>query len=118
MAAIFYHTDRQRESALATRDRVAAKRGSRVHTEILPAATFTPAEDYHQKYYLRGHKGILREFKAMYPRDSDFTASTAAARVNGYVGGYGSRRQLETEIEDLGVSADARLALLKSVGRR
>jgi methionine-S-sulfoxide reductase len=117
MAAIFYHDDRQRDAAVASRERVAARRGIKVVTEVLPVAAFTLAEDYHQKYYLRGHRGILREFKAMYPRESDFVASTAAARANGYLSGYGNGRQLDSEIDALGLSAQAQTTLRKKVGR-
>jgi methionine-S-sulfoxide reductase len=117
MAAIFYHTDQQRQLALTTRDREAAKLGSKVYTEVLPASTFTQAEEYHQKYSLRGHRGILREFKAMYPQERDLIASTAVARANGYLAGHGTRQQLESEIDGLGLSPEARLALRKAVGR-
>ena len=116
-AAVFYHSDEQERLALSTRDRKAVELGSKVHTEILPATTFTPAEDYHQKYYLRRHRGILREFKAMYPREGDVIASTAAARVNGYLAGHGSRHQFESEIDSLGVSPEARLVLRKAAGK-
>jgi len=42
-------------------------------------------------------------------------ASTAAARVNGYLAGSGSRQRLESEIEHLGLSQAGRLALLNAV---
>jgi len=59
-----------------------------VYVEIRPV-TFWPAEDYHQKYYLRQTPALLREFARMYPDDADLRDSTAAARVNGYLGGAG-----------------------------
>ena len=43
--------------------------------------------------------------------------STAAARLNGYVGGYATMAQLEEEIDSLGLSSPAREELLKVVGR-
>lgn len=53
--AIFYHDDRQREIAEASRDRLAA--GDRfeqeIVTPILPAEIFYSAEDYHQDYAAR-----------------------------------------------------------------
>lgn len=117
MAAVFYHNDEQKRLALATRDRMASDLGSKVHTAVLPATTFTRAEDYHQKYSLQGHRGILREFQAMYPQAADLIESTAAARVNGYLAGYGNRQQLEHEVDRLGVSREARLTLLNVGGR-
>ena len=49
--AIFFHDDEQRREAEASRDAVAKRLGQPVVTEIVPAGTFYPAEDYHQEYY-------------------------------------------------------------------
>ena len=81
----FYRNEEQRTAALASRERVAARIGGPVYTEIVPASTFYPAEAYHQKYGLRSEKEIMREFKSFYPGDDQFAASTAAARINGYL---------------------------------
>ena len=50
-SAIFYETSEQREAAEATKQSVAEQLNSSVATDILPATTFYPAEDYHQNYY-------------------------------------------------------------------
>lgn len=51
--AVFYHDEAQRR--LAVRSKEALARSGRfaepIVTEITPAFTFYPAEDYHQKYY-------------------------------------------------------------------
>ena len=75
------------------------------------------AEDYHQKFTLKGHKGLKKEMMRIYPRPQDLVDSTAAARLNGYVGGYGSREQLAKEIESLGLSAEAEKVLAEMVRR-
>ncbi len=51
-SAIFYHDDAQRTAAEASRDRLAAsgKYSGSIVTEIVPAARFWRAEDYHQQY--------------------------------------------------------------------
>ncbi len=52
--AIFYHSDEQRRLAEASKQRWAASEqfvGKPLVTEIVPASTFYPAEDYHQGYY-------------------------------------------------------------------
>ena len=53
----------------------------------------------------------------IYPRHQDLVDSTAAARLNGYLGGYGSKEQLAREIESLGLSAEAEKALAEMVRR-
>ena len=84
----------------------------KIHTEIQPFGKFYLAEDYHQKYELRRNSELMREFKAMYPRDIDFINSTAAARVNGYIGGHGSSETVKAAIENLGLSAAGQERLL------
>lgn len=63
-SAIFYTSDRQREVALAVRQRVDASGKWRkpVVTEILPARPFTPAETYHQDYLVKNPGGYTCHF--------------------------------------------------------
>ncbi len=50
--AIFYHNEEQRRSAESSKEALdlSGKFSSPIVTEILPAATFYPAEEYHQNY--------------------------------------------------------------------
>jgi peptide-methionine (S)-S-oxide reductase len=102
-AVVFYHDEEQKRLALATRDRLAAKLGKTIHTEVLAYSRFYTAEDYHQKYYLRGRREIMRQFLQHYPQPADFMNSTAAARVNGYLGGNGTSASLKADLERLGL---------------
>jgi peptide-methionine (S)-S-oxide reductase len=51
-SAIFYHTPEQKAAAEASKSRLSASGKLRkpIVTEITPASTFYPAEDYHQRY--------------------------------------------------------------------
>jgi methionine-S-sulfoxide reductase len=53
--AIFYHNDEQKKLAEASKKKYQAsgKYDKPIVTEIVPATTFWPAEEYHQKYYLK-----------------------------------------------------------------
>ena len=115
MSAVFYQNDEQQRLALETRDRAVSRTGRPVATAILPLGQFYLAEDYHQKYRLRARKELLREFKAMYPDDADLVNSTAAARVNGYLGGHGSADTLEKEIDGFGLSPEGATRLRQLV---
>jgi len=117
-AVVFYHNDEQRNLAVATRDRLGERLGARIHTEILPYEGFYLAEAYHQKHRLRSVRDIMDEFSAIFTLEDDFVNSTAAARVNGYIGGYGSPQELKSEMGELGLSPDASRKLLEIVAAR
>lgn len=103
-AAVFFHGEEQRREAVRTRDREALKIRGKVHTAIAPAGPFYVAEGVHQKYALRGDEELAMEVGVIYPKEEDFVRSTAAARINGYVAGYGDLRQLKEELTSLGLS--------------
>ncbi|MFN3910582.1 peptide-methionine (S)-S-oxide reductase MsrA [Hyphomonas sp.] len=52
-SAIFVSGQGERQSAETTLTDAGQQLGKKVATQILPAATFWPAEDYHQDYYIR-----------------------------------------------------------------
>jgi len=56
--AIFYHNDEQKEIAEKTKKQLEAngKFSKPIVTEIRPAETFYPAEDYHQNFYKKDPK--------------------------------------------------------------
>ena len=49
--AIFYHDEKQRAAAEASKAAVQARLEAQVQTEITPAGPFYKAEDYHQDYH-------------------------------------------------------------------
>jgi peptide-methionine (S)-S-oxide reductase len=117
-AAIFYHNDEQKRLAEKTRDKIEATKKMKVRTEILPDSAFNMAEAYHQKYSLRGNGEIMKEFRAIYPSDEAFVNSTAAARVNGYLGGFGSFEDIQEAVNNLGLSAQGRERLLAAIRKQ
>jgi hypothetical protein len=54
----------------------------------------------------------------IYPSFADYFASTAVARVNGYLGGEGSYDALKKEADSLGLSQARKEELLRIVQRR
>jgi len=116
-SAIFYHIEKQRKLALETQAFEEQQRNQKIQTEIVPFTQFYLAEDYHQKYGLRGHSDLMGEFKTMYPGNLDFVNSTAAARVNGYISGHGTPEEIRATIENLGLSTAGPARLLATSSR-
>ena len=110
MNAVFYHTREQKEVL----EKSLKKLPGRVETEVLLFSAFYPAEDYHQKFYLQRHLEIKKELRSFYQDFESFVRSTSAARVNGFLGGYGSRDDFERIFPEIGLSPEA----LKIIGRR
>jgi peptide-methionine (S)-S-oxide reductase len=50
-SVIFTHSDEQRAEAETSKERAQSRFDRPIATQILPAAAFYPAEDYHQAYY-------------------------------------------------------------------
>lgn len=117
-SAIFYHDEEQRKLALQSKELQEERYGSKLYTSVEAATTFYLAEDYHQKYRVRREALLLRDLEARYPTASEFVNSTAAARINGYLAGYGTTAQLVSEIEEFGLSPRGRDWLLQFVSRR
>jgi peptide-methionine (S)-S-oxide reductase len=117
MSAVFYSDDEQKKAALESRDKLEKTKGKAL-TVITDLKEFTLAEDYHQKYMLRNNAKLMAEFKKLYPENKDFVNSTAAARVNAYLGGNGTARQLEEELPSYGLSDTAAAELKRHSGAK
>jgi len=116
-SVIFYHNEEQRKAAQESKEQQEAQCDCQLYTEIVPLSDFFLAEDYHQKYRLRQTPFFANAFKDIYPDEHDWIDSTAAARLNGYLGGYGTLANLQEEINALGLSPQAEDKLVNIVQR-
>lgn len=112
---LFYHNQRQKEIAHATKRELDAGGEGEIYTGIQKLNNFYPAEDYHQKYRLRRSGRFIKEIKSIYADPDDLRDSTAAARLNGYLAGNGSTEQVKANIGKLGLSPEAQDKLLNRV---
>jgi peptide-methionine (S)-S-oxide reductase len=113
--AVLFTGDDQRRQAQESARRLAEATGRPVRTAIEAAGTFYPAEPYHQKYLLRGDEDLLAEYRAVYPDDARLVASTAVARVNGYLGCNGSPAEVERNLPRLGLSRPLQEHLVRHI---
>ncbi len=115
--AIFYLNESQQQQAEQSYALQTQSSSADIKTALEPARAFYPAEDYHQKYLLRQSSRLFSEFRAIYPEAADFVASTAAARVNGYLGCNGDPLMLQHQLEDFGLSRAVQEEFIKEVSR-
>ncbi|XP_076449212.1 peptide methionine sulfoxide reductase-like [Babylonia areolata] len=111
MSAIFYHDEEQRHLAEKTRDELQKSIARPVVTVISQASTFYDAEDYHQKYMLRQDRQLLAALKLT---DAELIRSTTAAKLNGYVRGFGTLESFENDQKDFALPA----SMLNQVKRK
>ncbi|XP_064640450.1 peptide methionine sulfoxide reductase-like [Lineus longissimus] len=103
MSAIFFHDDEQKDLAEQSMVDQQRSKSKTIQTKILPAETFYDAENYHQKYLLRQHPSL---FNSLRLGDEDLIKSHIAARLNGYIGGYGQMHQFARESKKMGLSEE------------
>ena len=105
-------TDRQRAAAERSRTAVSERLGQSAATDIESLDQFYLAEAYHQKYELRSTPVLGDELVDIY--GSALVDSTVAARLNGFVAGYGDDDQRQALLASL----DLPPAVLSEVHRR
>lgn len=116
-SALFFHNEYQESVAREGRAMLTSQLGEEVGTELIPFTKFYMAEMYHQKYHLQGYEELMREYRSFYPSLGDIVNSTSAARVNGFIGGYGEVSQFEEVFPLLGLSGD-KAGFLKDIIKR
>lgn len=115
-ALVLYQNDMQRDAARHSKEALISA-GQAVATEIAPLNAFYLAETYHQKHFLQSTP-LMEDLKAIYPDEQDWLHSTAAARLNGYLGGYGRAEMFDSDIKQLGLNADSERYLRRRVTGR
>ncbi|CAH2214299.1 peptide-methionine (S)-S-oxide reductase [Tepidibacter aestuarii] len=96
---ILYHDEEQRIKALKSKDEKEKNENSYVYTDIEAMNKFYIAENYHQKYYLQSVRAIADEIKKSFESFNAFVDSKFAARLNGYIKGYGDIDMLRNDLK-------------------
>ncbi|MDN5708530.1 peptide-methionine (S)-S-oxide reductase [Tetzosporium hominis] len=108
LSLLRYRGKEQEETVDRVKREMEAELGMTIETDIAPFSAFTLAEDYHQKYYLKRYPKAFEQLKDLMPHPSVLTNSTFAARLNGFVKGYGEKERLLDEISGWNIPADAK----------
>ena len=99
ISLLCYRSDEQLQTIESVKARMEAVLGEEIETKIVPFQEFTPAEERHQKYYLKRYPKALEQLKTIYTEEEELTDSTFAARLNGFVKGFGTKEELKQEIQ-------------------
>ena len=118
-SVLWTHGDEQARQAEASVAKLAARRdGVRPRTEVKAAGTFWLAEAYHQKYALRSRGALMVKVFGLDASDEAIMNSTLAARLNGWLSGYGTPEEIQTELARLEVPEATRKVILEALGDR
>jgi peptide-methionine (S)-S-oxide reductase len=117
-AVLWTHGSAQAAAAKLSVAALAKKKKRSPKTEVLPATKFWIAEDYHQKYYLRSRRTLLRALLGVTATGETIRQSTLAARANGWITGHGTPEAIATEVKALKLDEGARKALKAALGTR
>ncbi|XP_030243423.1 peptide methionine sulfoxide reductase isoform X2 [Drosophila navojoa] len=103
---ILYHDDEQKEIAEASKLEEQERRLPEIiTTDIAPKLNFFPAEAYHQKYRLQGHKDLAASLNL---NPELLQTSYVATKLNGYLAGVGGIEQFKSEVDTLGLTPTQR----------
>jgi len=115
-SAVFAHDAKQRAAIRASLKAEEKRRNATIHTEIRNLDRFWRAEDYHQKHRLRGNAKWTKAFDGAYDSDREFVDSTAAMRVNAFLGGKLTSLDLQEELVRLDSAQEKRAELIAASG--
>lgn len=99
ISLLHYHNRAQAETIERVKKEAEMRLGEAIETEISPYGQFTLAEERHQKYYLKRYPKALEQLAAFYPSPALLVDSVFAARLNGFVKGFGTKEGLRQEIQ-------------------
>lgn len=86
-------------------------------TEVAPYTGFYPAEDRHQKYYLKRYPDAINKLRTFFPTDEELTNATLAARLNGLAKGYTNLEKIINEIRTWQISREEQEEIIHLIKR-
>jgi len=84
-AALFFSSPEEKAIFTTSKALMQKKTSSTIHTAIIPFTSWTLAEDYHQKYYLRGRRALM---SLVTFTDEQIISSSLACYLNAMVSGH------------------------------
>ncbi|WP_434303156.1 peptide-methionine (S)-S-oxide reductase [Clostridium botulinum] len=114
-SAILYNNENEKELCLNWKKSKEEELTKEVLTKISPIEKFYYAEFYHQKYYVQLEPVIMSNLRSKFSTGNDLISSPLCHKLNAYLAGYSSLKNLNKEIKDFNLSKDAKNRLLSIV---
>lgn len=108
ISLLCYRGEEQLKAIETVRARMEKELGEGIETEVASFKAFTMAEERHQKYYLKRYPKALEQLKSIYTEEVELTDATFAARLNGFVKGFGTKEGLIQEIGNWNIETSQR----------
>lgn len=115
MSILLYSSEEQKEQALRKKEAFEKSEGMLIETEISPLREFWLAEDYHQKYYLKRWASAAEAVMSLDEEHDDFVNATLAARLNGFVKGFGSIAAIKEEVQEWELPEEEKARLTNTI---
>lgn len=112
LSLLRYKDDEQFAAIQRIQPKMEAALGESIETEVGPFETFTAADERHQKYYLKRYPQALVQLETLFPDQDMLIDSTFAARLNGFVKGFGTTTALTEDIRTWPISGWSQTALI------
>ncbi|WP_081986958.1 peptide-methionine (S)-S-oxide reductase MsrA [Planococcus sp. CAU13] len=110
-----YRGEQQKKTIGIVKREMEKSLGEPIETEIAAFDKFTPADERHQKYYLKRYPNTLEQLKDLFPKPEHLVDSTFAARLNGFVKGYGKMKELKNEVGSWNINEENKEILLNKL---
>ncbi|MCM3758605.1 peptide-methionine (S)-S-oxide reductase MsrA [Sporosarcina aquimarina] len=111
LSILRYRSEEQHRDIERIKKEMETVLGEAIETEIAPFESFTLAETRHQKYYLKRYPKAFEQIKDLFPIPEMLDDSAFAARLNGFVKGFGTRQELIKEITRWPITSNAQRVL-------
>lgn len=113
LSLLIVHSTEQLKTAKRMKSEREKQNGKEIGTEILYDLPFYPAENRHQKYFLKRFDKAMDTLLPLFPDHSSFIHSTIAARLNGFVSENGRLTDIKDELSDWQLSEEEEKVLRK-----
>jgi peptide-methionine (S)-S-oxide reductase len=114
---VLYRDESQHQVIQEMMKKLESSATGRPDTEVAPYTGFYPAEERHQKYYLKRYPHALEQLLTLYPQHDELVCSTLAARLNGIAKGFTNLSTVIEEIRTWDMASEEQMRLIHLIQR-